>query len=188
MTKLSCSGGPLRRSRKICEIYVKLKTSFAAGEATFSQIFALFAPFRNPKLKNDIMTNLSDEERKAQMADMKSFDEQMPCVGIFWYDPEEHNFFGVHKKELTPKMVEDAAEKGKSIIVYPETNEEPLNQEYLGRIVWNTDKFIVLVGKWAEPIQEELTELLEKEFSLPYFEYVYDEHWDLGHGWSGDMP
>ncbi|MBR1594149.1 MAG: hypothetical protein IJ659_05190, partial [Alloprevotella sp.] len=25
-------------------------------------------------------------------------------------------------------------------------------------------------------------------FSLPYFEFVYDEHWDLGHGWNGDMP
>jgi hypothetical protein len=29
---------------------------------------------------------------------------------------------------------------------------------------------------------------LEREFSLPYFEFVYDHHWDLGHGWSGDMP
>ena len=34
----------------------------------------------------------------------------------------------------------------------------------------------------------ELPELLEKEFSLPCFEFVYDEHWDLGQGWSGDMP
>ena len=34
------------------------------------------------------MTQLSDQDRKAQMADMKSFDEQMPCVGIFWYDME----------------------------------------------------------------------------------------------------
>ena len=57
-----------------------------------------------------------------------------------------------------------------------------------GRVAWTIDKFIVLVGKWAEPIQEELTALLEAEFSLPYFEFVYDEHWDLGHGWSGDMP
>ena len=57
-----------------------------------------------------------------------------------------------------------------------------------GRVAWTIDKFIVLVGKWAEPIQDELTELLEQEFSLPYFEFVYDEHWDLGHGWSGDMP
>ena len=57
-----------------------------------------------------------------------------------------------------------------------------------GRVAWTIDKFIVLVGKWAEPIQDKLSELLEQEFSLPYFEFVYDEHWDLGHGWSGDMP
>ena len=55
------------------------------------------------------MTTLSDKEKEAIMADMKSFDEPMPAVGIFWYDPEEHDFFGVYKKELTPKMVEEPA-------------------------------------------------------------------------------
>ena len=54
------------------------------------------------------------------MADMKSFDEQMPCVGIFWYDPEDNTLFGVRKKELTPQMVEEAAEKGKPFINYPQ--------------------------------------------------------------------
>ena len=112
------------------------------------------------------------------MEDMKSFDEQMPCVGIFWYDPEDNTLFGVRKKELTPQMVEEARAKGVDVIDYP----------ICGRVAWTIDKFIVLVGKWAEPIQEQLTELLEQEFSLPYFEFVYDEHWDLGHGWSGDMP
>ena len=58
------------------------------------------------------MKQLSDKDHDAQMADMKSFDEQMPCVGIFWYDPEEHSFFGVHKREITPREVEEAAEKG----------------------------------------------------------------------------
>ena len=48
-------------------------------------------------------------------------------------------------------------------------------------------KFIVLVGHWAEPLLDELTALVEEEFSLPYFEFVYDEHWDIGHGWLGDM-
>lgn len=81
-------------------------------------------------------------------------------------------------------MVEEAAEKGVFFIDYGES----IAETYAGRIVWNKDKFIVLVGKWAEPIQEELSTLLEREFSLPYFEFVYDEHWDLGHGWSGDMP
>ena len=55
-------------------------------------------------------------------------------------------------------------------------------------MAWTINRFIVLVGHWVEPIQDVLTDLLEKEFSLPYFEFVYDEHWDLGHGWWGDMP
>lgn len=138
------------------------------------------------------MTQLSDKDHKAQIADMASFDEQMPCIGIFWYDPEEHRFFGVHKKEVTPKMVEEERAKEVDVIDYPISSllHQPsdIKQRECGRVAWNIDKFIVLVGKWAEPKQDELTELLEQEFSLPYFEFVYDEHWDLGHGWSGDMP
>ena len=134
------------------------------------------------------MTQLNDKERAALMADMKSFDEQMPCVGIFWYDPEEHSFFGVHKKEVTPKMVEEARSKGVDVINYPIKFTGDYTQVPRGRVSWNVNKFIVQVGKWAEPLQDELTELLEQEFSLPYFEFVYDHHWDLGHGWSGDMP
>lgn len=133
------------------------------------------------------MTQLSNTDHAAQMADMKSFDEQMPCVGIFWYDPEEHSFFGVHKKEITPREVEEAAEKGVPFISFGEVyNTDSTSQG--GCVVWNTAKFEVKVGHWAAPILEELTELVEKEFSLPYFEFVYDEHWDLNHGWSGDIP
>lgn len=58
------------------------------------------------------MTQLNDEDHNAQMEDMRSFDEQMPCVGIFWYDPLDRALFGVRKKELTPQMVEEAAAKG----------------------------------------------------------------------------
>jgi len=117
------------------------------------------------------MTHLTDEQHAAQMADMKAFDEQMPCVGIFWYDPEEKSFFGVHKQEITPKMVEEAANNGVHLICYPN---DGLKKPH-GQIVWHIDRFLVYVGHWAEPIQEELTGLLEKEFSLPYFEFVYDE-------------
>jgi len=125
------------------------------------------------------MTQLSDKDRKAQMADMASFDEQMPCVGIFWYDPQEHSFVGVHKKEITPKMVEEARAKGVDVIDYPISSllhqTSDIKRSEFGRVAWNIDKFIVLEGKWAEPIQDELSDLLEKEFSLPYFEFVYDE-------------
>lgn len=49
------------------------------------------------------MTNLSDMDRQAQMDDMRSFDEQMPSVGIFWYDSKEHSLFGVRKKRTHSK-------------------------------------------------------------------------------------
>jgi hypothetical protein len=37
-----------------------------------------------------MINKLSDKDHKSLMSAMKSFDEQMPCIGIFWYDPEEH--------------------------------------------------------------------------------------------------
>ena len=130
------------------------------------------------------MTTLSQSEKEAIMADMKSFDEPMPAVGIFWYDPQEHDFFGVYKKELTPKMVEDAAEKGIKVINYEGPD---YRQTTRGRVSWSVDHFVVFVGQWAKDIEPELTALLEKYFALPFFEFKYDEHWDLGHGWSGDL-
>lgn len=153
------------------------------------------------------MTSLSKEQHNQQMADMASFDEEMPSVGIFWYDIEEHCFFGVRKEQLTPKMVEEAADKGLPFINYPHLHRQVWAKEFFraqakhedtkfkgdytqvprGRVCWNIDKFIVFVGKWAEPIRDELTSLIEQHFNLPYFEFVYDEHWDLGHGWSGDL-
>ena len=153
------------------------------------------------------MTTLSHSEKERIMADMKSFDEPMPAVGIFWYDPDEHDFFGVYKKELTPKMVEEAAEKGLPFINYQTLHRQIWQKQYFralakheptkftgdytqvprGRVAWNIDKFIVFVGQRAKDKEEELTALIEKYFALPYFEFRYDEHWDLGHGWSGDM-
>lgn len=153
------------------------------------------------------MTQLTQSQHDAQMKDMKAFDEEMPSIGIFWYDATDCSFFGVGKKPLTPKMVEEAAEKGLPFINYPTLHRQVWAKEYFraqakhldtkfkgdytqvprGRVAWNIDKFIVLVGHWAEPIQEELSALIEEHFHLPYFEFVYDEHWDLGHGWSGDF-
>jgi len=153
------------------------------------------------------MTHLTKEQHAAQMASMKALEEPMPCVGIFWYDLSDNTLFGVRKKEVTPKMAEEAAEKGLPFINYPHLHRQVWAKEFFkaqashaetkfkgdytiiprGRVTWTIDKFIVLVGHWAEPILDTLTDLIEQEFALPYFEFVYDEHWDLGHGWSGDM-
>lgn len=143
------------------------------------------------------MTSLDPEQHNQQMADMASFDEEMPSVGIFWYDEQDHSFFGVYKEQVTPKRIEEMANLGLPFINHPSIhqnvwkNEPKFKGDYTqiprGRVSWNIDKFIVFVGKWADPIQDELTTLIEETFHLPYFEFVYDEHWDLGHGWSGDF-
>ena len=142
------------------------------------------------------MTTLSQEDKAAMMADMKSLDEDMPSVGIFWYDTEEHDFFGVYKRELTPKIIEDAADKGLPFINYPKLHRQVWKEQYFralsqhkptrftgdytmiprGRVAWSIDKFVVFVGKWAEGKEEELTKLIEKYFALPFFEFIYDEH------------
>ena len=138
-------------------------------------------------MKNEIaMNHLSGAERECLMDDMKSFDGQMPCIGTFCYDAASSSLFNVVKRELRPVEVETSGREGIRYIAYPDTRTSC--PAHSGRVVWSSDTFVVEVSRWAEPVQDELTTLLEEEFSLPYFEFVYDEHWDLGHGWSGDMP
>ena len=110
----------------------------------------------------------------------------LPPIPPHYLTPEDNTLFGVRKKEITPKMVEESRTQGVDVIDYPTSSllHQPsdIKQRECGRVAWTIDKFIVLVGKWAEPIQEKLTELLEKEFSLPYFEFVYAECPPIGLG------
>lgn len=39
------------------------------------------------------MTILPDSEHNAQMESMCSIDKEMPSIGIFWYDQDEHSFW-----------------------------------------------------------------------------------------------
>ena len=38
------------------------------------------------------MKELTSKEHDAQLQNMKAFDEQMPCVGIFWYDMNDKGY------------------------------------------------------------------------------------------------
>ena len=115
--------------------------------------------------------------------------EENPSVGIFWYDFASHSLFGVQKQEVTPSQIETAACDGLPFIIYPETNEEVWQQDKKfpgdyartprGRVSWVVNRFVVLVGSWARHIEDELTTLLQAEFSLPALELVMDEHWNV---------
>ena len=111
-----------------------------------------------------------------------------PSVGIFLYDSASHSLFGVRKQDVTPAQIETAACDGLPFIIYPETNEEVWQKEKFacdydrtprGCVSWIVNRFVVLVGSWARPIEDELTTLLQAEFSLPTLELVFDEHWNV---------
>lgn len=85
-------------------------------------------------------------------------------------------------------QMEAVACDGLPFIIYPETNEEVWQQDKFpgdyartprGRVSWIVSRFVVLVGSWARPIEDELTALLQEEFSLQSLELVFDEHWEV---------
>ena len=107
---------------------------------------------------------------------MKSFDEQMPCIGIFWYDPEEHALYDVHKKELTPGMIENAAKNDIHYI------------EYLPSGDVNNDKkeFSILNIAFKQGQTEVRFRYAEREQCLRRL--AANCQLSIGQAWSGDMP
>ena len=177
-----------------------------SSRAFMDEFYNLFLSPSIPPKKRSEVTNLSEDLSKMLSAvtrtntsprqkiafwdtPVKPFKiDESPAVGIFWYNAETHSLFGVRKELVSRERMETAARDGYPFIIYPETNEEVLHQEQFpgdyartprGRISWIVNKFVVLVGSWARPIQAELTALLKEEFSLPSLELVFDEHWDL---------
>lgn len=124
-----------------------------------------------------------------------------PCVGIFWYDPEENELFGVRSVNAddTRYMQRDQFEhrsrtctplheaiwkkefyKGKDKRFLGDYTKVPR-----GRIFEVEDQgFVVCVGSWIDKYPE-AKELILDEFELPDdTEFKIDIHWELGHGWS----
>ena len=161
-----------------------------------------------------LMSNSNKEEHQ-EMIDVMSafFDDGKPQVGIFWYDYAHNTLFGVQKDDAD-KYIEErgigtlhklhktywqkqhhrALTKGdEKSIFYVESNYTLIPR---GRVfVKPNGTLFVAVGEWIKGEingqqvvdAEQLRELLEDEFNLPEgFEFVVDEHWNIGHGWSGD--
>lgn len=123
-----------------------------------------------------------------------------PCVGIFWYDADNNELFGVRS------TIADDTKYYKS----EKSNQEVRTTKFLHYAVWQKecnkghdarfktmnytnvprgrvfqvkDKgFEVYVGNWITQ-HPECKELVIDEFDLPEnTEFIIDTHWDLGHG------
>lgn len=170
----------------------------------------------NDSLSKDNNISLSDEAAHTEMINVMSefFDDGKPQVGIFWLDYIHNTLFGVQKDDAE-KYINDErvgsinklhrdywkkqhlrarAKNDTKSMFYPETNYVYIPR---GRVFVRPDGSIyVAVGHWIngeingqnviDPTR--VREIIADEFNLPDdFEIVIDEHWDIGHGWSGDI-
>jgi len=157
----------------------------------------------------------NDDEHNEIVGAMSVFlDNGQPKVGIFWYDINENNLFGIEKIDADKVVfVNGKATVGKlhktywqkqhhravqkkdvTSIFYDEHNYTMIPR---GRIFLDEKdgKFYVYVGHWlADGIDghqidiNNFREVLADEFNLPDdFEFVIDYHWDIGHGWSEEL-
>jgi hypothetical protein len=150
---------------------------------------------------------MSNKEREEMMQLMKGnfeFQEE-PKLGIFWYDAEEDALFGVvkadardvafvgnmerktvsslHKSWWTKQKMRYRAGKEKNPIYEGDYTKIPRGRIFQRRA---DNVFEVMCGSWITP---HIMELVIEEFDLQKqtVEQVIDEHWELGHGWSGDL-
>ena len=124
-----------------------------------------------------------------------------PYVGIFWYDIENQELFGVYsvlaedadyyysdvfkaRAKTCKRLHNDLWKKGVS-----KNKDRRFKEKYTdvpkGSVFEVENRgFVVCVGKWINDYPEAKDEILY-EFQLPdNTEFVIDSHWDLGHGWS----
>jgi hypothetical protein len=143
------------------------------------------------KEKNEVM--------QAMIDNMDAQDE--PKVGIFWYDQNRNELFGItkieaselsynsnglktvktlHKNYWAKQEAKDRAKGQKSRFTGDYT------QVPRGRIFQRkSGVFEIMVGDWIHG-RESAIDLILIEFDLQQAqtEVVEDEHWDIGHGWS----
>jgi len=153
------------------------------------------------------MDKKQQQERAYIAAMAESMDKQDdPKVGIFWYDTESRELFGVlyasaselpfsgnglktlsvlHKKHWIKEKYRgrDPRYEGNDYTAIPR-----------GRIfekkIPGGSVFQLMVGSWIKDVGEDhVVQLVRFEFDLQSveLEVIIDRHWDIGHGWSDEL-
>ena len=147
--------------------------------------------------------NLNRESLIKSMTDnMKYSSVKHPQIGIFWYDSEKQELFGVNK--IDAEDVNFVHCYDGNIKQYKYLHKDIWAKEFCrdkddrftgdytqvprGRVCEYQDKgFVVYVGDWIDDFPEAKSEILF-EFNLPKTtHFVKDIHWNIGHGWSDEL-
>ena len=129
-----------------------------------------------------------------------------PKVGIFWYDPQTNELFGVRSHRVSD-YVKPNARSEFGCVSCSEMHEDVWKKEYnrqkfkhdgvgpyrgayemtpRGRIFYDpeTDVYTIAVGQWIEQYPQAVA-LVEEEFNLKDTKHTIKTawHWDIGQKW-----
>ena len=158
------------------------------------------------EIKEKVKKREDSDINAAMEAMIDSFDEQdEPMVGPFWYDPQRKELYGYvvalakdrpyYFSHSWNKNVKTGSALHKSIWEreYFRHKDNRFSGDYTlrprGRVFeFENEGFKVMVGSWINDYPEAKEEILYV-FQLPKekTEFVIDEHWDIGHGWSQEF-
>ena len=148
----------------------------------------------------------SDSSNSAIEAMIDSFDSQEdPCIGPFWYDPENDELFGQSVTLAKDRPFFKSSQFNKEIKTGHALHKNIWNKKLRqgrdkrftgdytkvprGRVFEFKDEgFVVFTGDWIDEYPS-AKELIIDEFQLPKdnTKFVKDSHWDIGHGWSDEF-
>lgn len=124
-----------------------------------------------------------------------------PSVGIFWYDPESNELFGVYSTLAQDVPFQKSSLFDRPIKTCRKLHYQVWDKEYrrgkdkrfCGNYIWvprgrvfevENIGFVVCVGNWINDYPD-CKQLVIDEFELPEnTQFKIDYHWDLGHGLS----
>ena len=155
----------------------------------------------NFKLRED---NTINAMMDIMQNDMITEDDAL--VGPFWYDKNDNELFGVYSVPAEDVPFLDSRLFGEKVRTGKKLHKDIWGKEQYrkhkdprfkgnhtlvprGRVFQTEDgMFKVMVGNWINDYPE-AKELIISEFQLPKdkTEFIVDEHWDIGHGFSDDF-
>lgn len=164
-------------------------------------------------VKNGNVIEIKDSSFKresvieAMKNNMEYSSQEHSQIGIFWYDVLTDSLFGVNKVDSEDidfvhtsdgdikyykKLHKDIWKKE----FYKEEKKRPKRRLFIGDYTlvprgrvsfYKDDGYVVFVGDWIDKYPTVKQDIID-EFELPNdTQFVKDEHWNIGHGWSEEI-